>query len=295
MGQTLAAAARQRATEAQAFQAAEPLPELVAELGQGILAGRSRQSCRGQIKGCGKAMGQQHRFGATAAPPFLRAAADQRGQGNAGGQGQNAHPPRTLQFVGGATEQIHRQLRQVQRQMAHHLNGVDMQAHPGVAAEGPETGQRLQAAHLALTPDQRHQPGGRRQPLRQVLGIDQAKPVDRQDLHLPALPLQLGRRRQRGRMFDGGHQQAAGLQQGGTAQQGQMDRLTAAGAENQLRGLGPQVGGEPDAAAFQQLGGGQSRAMQAGGIGPGGASLSCHRREHLSGGGAGGRSIEITS
>ena len=108
VGQALSAAVRDRPTEAQAFQRGEALPQLVAQLGQGILAGRRRQSLRGQIQGCGEAMGQQHRLRATAAPPFLGAAADQWSQFHPRCQGQGAHPPRALQFVGGATEQIHR-------------------------------------------------------------------------------------------------------------------------------------------------------------------------------------------
>ena len=99
-------------------------------------------------------MGQQHRFGATAAPPLLSTAADQRRQLQARRQHQGPDAPGPLQLVGGAAEQIDRQLGQVDGLMADHLDRIDMQPHAGGAAERPELGEGLEAAHLALAPDQ---------------------------------------------------------------------------------------------------------------------------------------------
>jgi len=96
-------------------------------------------------------------------------------------------------------------------------------------------------------------------------------------------PLQLAGGGLAGGMLHRREQQPTGWQQGGAAQQGQVDRFTAAGAEDQLARIAAEPLGQPLAAALQQFRCRQTPAVQAGGIGPGGGRRLLHRRQHLRG------------
>jgi hypothetical protein len=105
--------------------------------------------------------------------------------------------------VGRKAEQVDRQGVKRHREMAHHLHRIDVQQHSCGAAAATDGLDRLNGAHLALPPDQRHQPGGGRQQSFEGLQIHQAVVIHRQPLHLPAPLLQLTGSGHRGRMLDG--------------------------------------------------------------------------------------------
>ena len=171
-----------------------------------------RQTPLGQIQGGGETGRQHHRFGATPPPPLLAAAADQRFEAQARPHQQRSDPPRTLQLVGRTTEQIHRQLIETHRPMAHHLDPIQMKAHPRGAAALADLLDRLERAHLALAPDERHHPGGRGQELLHPLRQHHTEPIHRPGFHRPAAAGQLPGRRHRGGMFHRRNHQAAGFE-----------------------------------------------------------------------------------
>ena len=118
--------------------------------------------------------------------------------------------------------------------MPEHLHRIEMQHHACAAAERSDALHRLHGAHFALAPDQRHQARGRSQQRLERLEINGPQPIHRHLLHQPAATLHGRRRRSAGWMFHGREQQSWSLAGGGhlqrrcAAQQGQMDRLSAA-------------------------------------------------------------------
>ena len=177
--------------------------------------------------------------------------------------------------------------------MAHHLHGVHMQAHAGAPALGANCFQGLEAAHLALPPDQRHQACWRSQQLLQLLKTDQAGPIHRQPGQLPALLLQAGGGRLRGRMLHRRDHQPPDGVLGRQAQQGHLNRFGAPRAPHQLVGLGAEMVGQAAAAAFERFSRRQPEAMQAGGIGPDQRGRRRHRRQRRLARGRGGAGVQV--
>jgi hypothetical protein len=102
----------------------------------------------------------------------------------------------------GQAQQIHRQRPELHRTAAHHLHRIHMQQRARPPALLAKVGDRLQGAHLALTPDQRHQVRGLLQGLRQGITVHQPFAIHRQPRHLPAHPRQLRCGRLRCGMLD---------------------------------------------------------------------------------------------
>ena len=214
MGKAAQGVVHGRAAEADALHRQQPLQQPIPQGAQGVVAVVGLEPFLGKGQGLGKTDGQHHRFRAAPSAPLLPSSADQGAQAQPRPQQQGTDPPGALEFVGGTTEQVHRELIQPHRQVTHHLNRIDMEQHPGLTAEATDRVDRLEGAHLVLTPDHGHQPGGRPQQGGQGSEIDHATPIHRHGSHLPTVALQLSRRRQGGGMFHGGDHQAPWLQIG---------------------------------------------------------------------------------
>ena len=157
----------------------------------------------------------------------------------------------------------------VDGQVTRRLNGVGVEQNALFPAHGADLLNGQDAADLVVGVHDRHQAGILPDGVGHLPGGDHAVFVDRQQLHLEALLLQLLQGVENGVVLEGGGDDvhlALAAADGGGGKQGLVVGLAAAGGEDDLTGLAVQAPGHGLAALHQQLRRPLAHAVQAGGV-----------------------------
>ncbi len=191
--------------QARLFQEAHQ--QLIAPVPHRVVAAVSIQPLLAEAEGRLKPCNQRNGFRARPQAPFLASPPDAGLQLHPFSHQQSPHSTGALNFVRRQAEQIHRKEVHRNGPVAKDLHRIHMQQNTGLAAQTANRLNGLNGADLALAPDHRHQARGRFQPALQLLQIEAALAIHRQQLELPTTPLQGLCGRPRGGVLHSGDQQ----------------------------------------------------------------------------------------
>ena len=211
--------------------------------------------------------------------PLLGAALDDVHQRDTAPDVQRTHALGAVELMAGQAQHIDVLGLDIDGQVARRLHGVGMEQHALLPAHGADLLNGQDTADLVVGVHHRHQTGVLPDGVRHLLSGDHAVFMNRQQLHLKTLLLQLFQGVENGVMLESRgnnvHLPLAAAD-GGGGQQCLVVGLAAAGGEDDLPGLAVQAPGHGLPALHQQLCRPLTHAVQTGGI----AEVLLHGRQH---------------
>ena len=195
----------------------------------------------------------------------------------------------------GHREQVHAELVHPGRHLAHRLGGVRVQEHAGLARDARDLGDRLDGPDLVVGVHHRDEHRPRRERPGDVVGVDQAGPVDRYVGHVCAVPLEVAAGLDDRRVLHrGGHDvRPLPARRLDCSDERGVVRLGTAAGEDDLGRRAAEEPGEPGAGAGDGLSRRRPRPVRARGVAVVLREVRQHRLEHLGGDGRAGVVVQV--